>query len=105
MYYEETEMQHRFFSKGYKSFIINTPKIIHLEGASSAQSDNKRKNILRKINRGLQGRFTYARKVFSGKDYFIFRLMHLLMIPRVLLAISTLKDKKETFKIIFGKII
>ena len=103
MYFEETEMQHRFFLKGYKSIVIDSPKIIHLEGASSTQSDYKRKNILRRHNRALKGRFTYARKVFSKKKYFIFRLMHLLMIPRVLLALSTMKDKKETFRIIFGK--
>ena len=103
MYFEETEMQRRFLAKGYKSVVIETPKIIHLVGASSSQQIHKHKNFLRKYNRVLRGRFTYASKVFAGKDYLLFRLMHLLMIPRVLLAISTWNDKKETFSIIFGK--
>ena len=102
MYFEETEMQHRFFEKGYKSMIVNTPRIIHLVGASSVRSSNKRKNFLRKYNRVLKGRFTYARKVFLKPVYLLFRLMHLMMIPRVLFSFSSIKDKKETFRILFG---
>lgn len=103
MYFEETEMQRRFLARGYKSVIVDTPKIIHLVGASSSQQNRKRKNLLKKYNRVLRGRFTYARKVFAGKGYLLFRLMHLLMIPRVLLSLSTWKDKKETLSILFGK--
>ena len=32
MYYEETEMQYRYRSMGYFSVLINTPKILHLNG-------------------------------------------------------------------------
>ena len=103
MYFEETEMQHRFFEKGYKSMIIDTPKIIHLEGASSANPTCKHRNLLRKVNRVLKGRFTYARKVLSKWDYLLFRLMHFLIVPRVLISLSTLKDKKGFFHILFGK--
>lgn len=102
MYYEETEMQYRFFTRGYTSLVIDSPKIIHLVGASS-QSRGKRKNFLKKYNRVLRGRYTYARKVFSKNEYLLFRLMHFLMIPRVLFSLSTLEEKKETFSILFGE--
>lgn len=35
LYGEEGELQYRMMQNGYKSMIINTPRIIHLEGVSS----------------------------------------------------------------------
>lgn len=103
MYYEETEMQHRFFEKGFLSMVIDTPKIIHLVGASSKQSGSHKPNFLRKYNRVLKGRFTYAKKIFFGFEYLLFRLMHFLMIPRVIFSKSTMLDKKETISILLGR--
>lgn len=44
MYYEDPEMQHRYLRKGYKSFIYDAPKIMHLEGRS--MKPDKRKSLI-----------------------------------------------------------
>jgi len=41
LYGEEGELQYRMMKKGYKRMIINTPKIIHLEGKSSGGKASK----------------------------------------------------------------
>jgi GT2 family glycosyltransferase len=98
MYYEETEMQHRFQKAGFDSFVIDTPQIIHLAGYSS----KNKKSVLQKMKMPLRSRFIYAKKIFSRKEYIMFRLIHLIMVPRILLSLSTWNEKKETLKIIFG---
>ena len=97
MYYEETEMEYRFHKNGYKSVIIDSSKIIHLCGASSPKNFN-----LKKFNIVLQSRYLYAKKVFSPFNQMIFRLIHLILLPRILICFSPWKEKKETLKIIFG---
>ena len=42
MYFEETDLQYRLRNAGFKVFISNKPKIIHLEGQSNNCSNNKR---------------------------------------------------------------
>lgn len=42
LYYEETDLQKRLHLNGYKNFITNTTKIIHLEGGSSRMNNWKR---------------------------------------------------------------
>lgn len=96
MYYEETEMQFRFEKNGFKSVIIDTPKIIHLCGASSTKGFN-----LKKMNMNLKSRFIYARKTFSFSKRVVFRLIHLILVPRLLFSRNLWADKKETLKIIF----
>lgn len=44
MYYEDPEMQHRYLKKGYKSYIYDAPKIMHLQGSS--MKPNKRKSLI-----------------------------------------------------------
>ena len=39
MYYEEIDMQYRMQKKGLQSFLISEPKIVHLEGSSSAKTN------------------------------------------------------------------
>ena len=95
MYYEETEMQFRFHKKGYKSIIIDTPKIIHLCGASSSKKFN-----LKKLNMNLRSRFLYAKKTFSPLKQLVFRIIHLILIPRILLSFYPWHEKRESLKII-----
>ena len=95
MYYEETEMQYRFQKKGYKSVIIDTPKIIHLVGASSSK-----KFSLNKFNMNLKSRYLFAKKTFSTAKYLVFRMIHFLLIPHLLLTFKPWNEKKETLKII-----
>ena len=97
MYYEETEMQYRFSAKGYASYVIDSAKIIHLAGASS-----KKKHHLERLQAPLKSRYIYARKVFSPMRYVAFRLMHLIMIPRVVLSRVSLQTKKKLLGIILG---
>lgn len=42
MYFEETDLQFRMKEKNYNRIIINTPKVIHLEGKSPNISNKKR---------------------------------------------------------------
>lgn len=97
MYYEETEMQFRFHKNGFKSVIIDSPRIIHLCGASSTK-----KFSLKKFNINLKSRYLYAKKVFSPFKQIVFRIIHLMLVPRLLLSFNPWKDKKESLKIIFG---
>lgn len=95
MYYEETEMQFRFHKKGYKSVIIDSPKIIHLTGSSSSK-----KTILQKMKMNLKSRYLYAEKTFSPFKRFLFRLIHLILVPRLLLSSRPWNERKEILKII-----
>lgn len=95
MYYEETEMQFRFQKKGYKSIVIDSPKIIHLVGASSSKAFS-----LKKFNMNLRSRYLYADKTFSPLKKIIFRIIHLMLIPRLVLSFNSLKEKKDSLKII-----
>lgn len=97
MYYEETEMQFRFHKNGFKSVIIDSPRIIHLCGASSTK-----KFSLKKFNMNLKSRYLYAKKTFSPFKQIVFRLIHWMLIPRLLLSFNSWKDKRESLKIIFG---
>lgn len=99
MYYEETELQHRFLANGYEACVIDAPKIIHLAGASS----KNKKHMLQKIQMPLKSRFIYARKIFTPFQLLVFRLLHLLMVPRILCSLTSWKDKKEILKIIFNE--
>lgn len=95
MYYEETEMQYRFCKKGYKSVVIDSPKIVHLYGASSSK-----KFSLKKFNVNLKSRYLYAQKTFSPIKQIVFRLIHLLILPRLLLSVNPWNEKKESLRII-----
>ena len=95
MYYEETEMQHRFKKNGYISVVIDTPKIVHLVGASSSKGFS-----LKKFNMNLKSRYLYAKKVFSPFKQIVFRIIHLMLIAKLLLSFNPWKEKTETMKII-----
>lgn len=95
MYYEETEMQYRFKKNGYISVIVDTPKIVHLVGASSSKGYS-----LKKFNMNLKSRYLYAKKIFSPFRRVIFRIIHLMLVPRLLLSFNPWIEKKEAMKII-----
>jgi len=66
LYFEETELQRRYFKNGYKSVIIDGPDICHLEGGSS--NDTAWKAIT-----FTQSFFVYMKKDLSKNKYYIFR--------------------------------
>lgn len=71
MYYEETEMQYRWSKKGYLSYIIKTPQIIHLEGGSQ---DKSKIFSLDKFLRAFKSEKLYFKKTKNKKNYLIYRL-------------------------------
>lgn len=68
LYFEETEMQRRYFKNGYKSVIIDGPDICHLEGGSG-------NNVAWKTTVFTKSLFLYMKKDLSKTKYYIFRFM------------------------------
>lgn len=81
MYFEESEMQYRYRSRGYKSMIISDPQIIHLECVSVG--GNKQYSY-RQRSMYLESMFMYMRKRYSKLSYFIFRLIAIFYLPIIL---------------------
>lgn len=82
LYYEETDMQRRYFSHGIKSAIINGPQIMHLEAGST-----KNKAItLNKISIPYISCFLFLEKWTPKWKYIIFRIAFTLTrVPHLLL--------------------
>lgn len=75
MYYEETDMQNRISRLGYKSFIINSKDIIHLDGGSfKGNLPFKRKMLM---TNGLK---LYIQKNFQGFNKFHMRILSLFIL-------------------------
>ena len=70
MYCEETEMQHRYLSKGFKSVIVNGPQIVHLEGKSNRGFSPARKTMV------MRSSLLYFKKTSSSWKYQIFALAY-----------------------------
>ncbi len=100
MYYEETEMQYRFFKFGYKSVLIDTPKIKHFVGSSNVKKGHSLKSCIIE----LRSRFLYCKKTMSTKQQLIVRYLHLLMIPRILVSRACWIEKKELINLIIKNI-
>lgn len=73
MYCEEIDLQRRYADHGYKSVLINTPQIVHLEGQSSKKFTAKR-NIM-----FTNGIFYYLRKHNNKFHYLLFRICFLIL--------------------------
>jgi GT2 family glycosyltransferase len=77
MYNEENDLQRRFALNGYKSIIIDGPKIMHLEGSSSKYN---KINYLR-----AQSNLTYMKKWNKNRIYMIYRILYtLIQLPKLL---------------------
>ena len=96
MYYEEAEMQYRYRKRGYFGVVIDTPRIMHLAGASShASCRSIRKEIIE-----LRNRYVYLRKTHKGLKMKIICVLHLLMIPRIWTKMVPYDEKVEMTKMI-----
>ena len=98
LYYEETDMEHRLTKLGYSHYIINTTKIIHLEGGSMSYSNWKRKII--------QNSQTLYFKLNHSNLFWIYGIFELLMTPLRFLQFKysfeeNLDFVKNNFKNIF----
>lgn len=98
MYYEETEMQNRWNKNGYKSIIIRTPRIIHLEGCSvgkQKESFNERKFFM-----NLESQKLYFKKTQSFMGYLGYRFFSFLYLLPMLRGKYTIKQIIRMLKII-----
>lgn len=66
MYYEETEMQHRYMKSGYVSIICQEPCIVHLEGKSNRKSSPGR------ATQAMQSELRYFKKTSNNLLYQLF---------------------------------
>ena len=70
MYYEESEMEHRYMKQGLRRVIIQGPNIIHLEGKSN------KKHSPRRVSMVMRGQFTYFRKSSSPLSYGLYKVIY-----------------------------
>lgn len=66
MYFEETEMQHRYSKAGYASIICRDPKIVHLEGKSNRKSSPSR------FTQAIRSELLYYKKTIGPISYALF---------------------------------
>lgn len=90
IYFEESDLQFRMNEHGYKSVIINGPKIIHFQGASDLNPGYK---IARRMLND-RSMFYYFKKRSGGLGYFIFRIGYFLVkLPLLLDKRVSLSDR------------
>lgn len=95
MYYEESEMQNRYKKNGYKSMIVSGPNIVHLESASTKESEKKYSYKNRYIF--FSSYILYMKKKYSFFKYTLFRIIFLLYIP---IFFASYYTKRESFALI-----
>lgn len=98
MYYEETDLQKKFHSHGFFSKIIESPKIIHLEGVSSASSTTFNKTLIQ-----LKSRLTYFKKWNYNLTFkFYLFLLIIIRLPFLLFSKYTIKEKRIYLRLLFS---
>ena len=69
MYYEESEMQHRYMREGYRRMIVNGPEIVHLEGKSNSTHSPQRTSMV------LKSQMLYFKKTTPSLPFHVFKLL------------------------------
>ena len=103
MYCEESDLQYRALQVGYKSYIINGPRIIHLEGQSNlSKKDTKKTNSKYAI--GLRSKLYYVKKHTTWWQYILFRSLYAItMTPYIFFASETKKgDYRQSLKVLYS---
>ena len=91
MYYEETDMQQRLRNSSYRNFVIEGTQIIHLEGSSLNQANEKNKKRLI-VTKSM---FYYFRK-HSSFNFLIFKILFLIIrLPTIFHPGYSWQEKKE----------
>lgn len=93
MYFEETEMQYRYHQFGYSSCIIDTPKIVHLESASSKPKSFKNRYMFYTSN------ILYMKKCSSFIHYLLFRFIFFLRFPMFFASYYTFSQSFQMLKL------
>lgn len=101
MYFEETELQYRYWLQGnYKSQLIFGPRIIHLEPHLKEYEKKVYTSKQRYIY--FEGMFLYYKKRYPLSIYLIWRTLYLIFIPLIFKTKGTLKDKLRLFLLFIG---
>jgi len=97
MYFEETEMQYRWFKHGIKQYIIDGPLIVHFERKSMSKTSNK----LSKMTRMLRSNILYYKKTIPRDEYIFYRIfIAILTLPTLCICKSTYEERKELIKLL-----
>jgi hypothetical protein len=100
MYYEESEMQHRFMLHGYDNIIINGPRIVHLEGEGG--KDGSTSKFIRDTFRQQKSEYTYFKLTEPLWKYQLYRIIHPVLRQTVWLNPNiSLSDKWKFVKQLF----
>ena len=95
MYYEESEMQHRFQLHGYDNILLNGPEIVHLEGEGGKAS--KQSKFIRDTYRQERSLFIYFKLTEPRWKYYLYRIIHPVLRQTVWLNPNVSLHDKWTF--------
>ena len=103
MYYEESEMEHRFHLKGYDNVLMNGPYIIHLEGEGG--KDGRSSRFLRDNIRQQESLYIYYKLTEPRIKYYLYRIIHPVLRQTVWFNPNvSLSDKWQVVKKLFVSI-
>lgn len=98
MYYEETEMQFRWRKSGLKQYVIDGPRIVHLEQKSTVRSNN-----FAREQRDTKSRILYFKKTEHAVNYYLYRLLLLMFRIHYLVKPSlSFRQKKDFIKLLLS---
>lgn len=104
MYYEESEMQHRWTKSGFGSMIITSPKIVHLEGASYGEKHVAERNVKKELQ-VMRSILLYMKKTLNIPMYVLFRLLFFIVkLPFLVLSRLAFREKMLYVKLVCGHI-
>ena len=95
MYYEESEMQHRFHLHSYDNVLLNGPEIVHLEGEGGKAG--KQSKFIRDTYRQERSLFIYFKLTEPRWKYYLYRIVHPVLRQTVWLNPNVSLHDKWTF--------
>ena len=74
MYFEESEMEHRFMLHGFDNILLNGPRIVHLEGEGGKEGNTSK--FLRDTLRQQKSEYIYYSLMEPSWKYYLYRIGH-----------------------------
>jgi hypothetical protein len=74
MYFEESEMEHRFMLHGFDNILLNGPRIVHLEGEGGKEGNASK--FLRDTLRQQKSEYIYFKLTEPRWKYYLYRIIH-----------------------------
>ena len=99
MYYEESEMQYRYSKAGFKSMIVPSPLIVHLECMSTKVEHKKYSYSNRQMF--FNSYLLFMKKRCSWIGYIIFRIAFVFQFPIFLAPYYSCKEKFGMIALMF----